>query len=150
MFDTDTMTKREIEIAEYYKEQGLKHSEMSPKTREEFKSTLNKLEEKYVKKDDCSSNNKLCKAVNIDPLMKDVAEIKINQKEQGEDIKVLKEGQAKLLLEFTKMPELLVEKIDKRYADKKTVDDLKGNVTWLTRLIIGAVVLGVLGLLFTK
>ena len=101
------------------------------------------MNDEYVLKKDCSKTTELCRAANLKPLMDEVKEIKTK-------VESLENGQTQLLIGMAKLPELLTEKLDNRYADKKTVDDIKSNINWIVKIVISAVVIALLGLVVIK
>lgn len=53
-----------------------------------------------------------------------------------------------LSLDVAKLPAAIIKELDGKYAEKQKVEDLQDTVRWISRLIIGAVVLAILGILF--
>ena len=80
----------------------------------------------------CEKNKDKCFETNIKPLMEklDKVEEKVN----------------KIALDLAGLPERLIEKLDIRYADKKTETKLDKMIM----VVITAVILGVIALIFKK
>jgi predicted transcriptional regulator len=92
---------------------------------------------------ECEKNRENCYKFNITPLMEEIKEIKTN-------IKELSDGQTQLLIAMNGMPKKMTDEMDKRYADKGTVEDIKDNIKWVTRIVLGVVIIALLGLVVVK
>jgi len=105
MFNTDTMTKREIEIAEYYKKKGAEHSSASPETKQKLKEF-----QSY-----CDSNRGNC--------------AERFQKPMADDIKQIKETVQKIEIYLAGLDSKLENKFDGRYPSIESVKTLKDEVS---------------------
>jgi phage shock protein A len=146
LFNRSEMTPREREILDYTQNQKILHLEPSEKTLKALEKIENRIENKYVKKEDCSNKEQLCMAANIKPLMKEVAELKHNAArfEQKVDDKFVKldDKQDQILLAISKQPELLAIK----FADKDVVTKMERNINWIVKLVIATIVVAIIGI----
>lgn len=117
-------------------------------------------EEKFVTEKQCSENSNNCRAINLIPLMNEVKEIKTKVSNVDSKVDKLDKNQQRLELAFAKFPEILMEKISGKYADKsleKTVEKIKETqeqrtYDWLKFAIVTfvSVIIAVAGSLFAS
>lgn len=68
------------------------------------------------------------------------------QKNFMEKLEEVRKEVSSIKVEITALPQKLIDKLDERYADIKTVNDIEDNIKWISRIVIGAVILALITL----
>lgn len=67
-----------------------------------------------------------------------------------EQIEEVKKEVTEIKVSIASLPKALADEFDARYAGKENVDELRDTVRWISRLIIGAVIVAIIGLVLKK
>lgn len=131
--DMDKMSEEMKENVIYYMDQAAKHAVSSPETKKRIKNF----------QAECEKNRGQCFTFNIKPMMEDIKETK-------KAVEINNNKLTSLELVIAALPEKLMEKLDERYARKDDVSDIKDNIKWVTRIVVGTVIIALLGLVIVN